>query len=114
MVVKPDDVSEAIEALAGNGYIHEGNLGIEGREAFKYEGKKYLQTHHLYVCPEDSAELKRHLAFRDYLRRHPQDKEKYGNVKLGAARKYPDDIEKYIEYKSPVIEEIYASMGITK
>lgn len=114
VVVKADDVNKAIDALEGIGYIYEGNLGIEGREAFAYEGKEHLQIHHLYVCPEDSAELKRHLAFRDYLRRHPQDREKYGNVKLEAARKYPDDIEKYIEHKSPVIEEIYASMGITK
>lgn len=114
VVVKADDVNKAIDALEGIGYIYEGNLGIEGREAFAYEGKEHLQIHHLYVCPEDSAELKRHLAFRDYLRRHPQDREKYGNVKLEAARKYPDDIDKYIEYKSPVIEEIYASIGITK
>ena len=114
VVVKADDVIKAIDTLGSIGYIYEGNLGIEGREAFAYEGKEHLQIHHLYVCPEDSAELKRHLAFRDYLRRHPQDREKYGNVKLEAARKYPDDIERYIECKSPVIEEIYASIGITK
>ena len=70
-----------------------------------------MQTHHLYVCPEDSAELKRHLAFRDYLRSHPDDKEKYGNTKLEAAKLYPNDIDKYIEHKSPVIEKIYAAIN---
>ena len=29
------------------GYIHEGNLGIEGREAFKYADTPPLQRHHL-------------------------------------------------------------------
>ena len=105
------ELSCLIAALETIGYTHEGNLGIEGREAFAYEGKEHLQTHHLYVCPEDSAELKRHLAFRDYLRSHPDDKEKYGNIKLEAATLYPDDIDKYIEHKSPVIEKIYAAIN---
>lgn len=110
VVVKQNDVKRAITELENIGYIYEGNLGIEGREAFTYEGKEHLQTHHLYVCPEDSAELKRHLAFRDYLRIHCDVKEKYGKVKLEAAKLFPDEIDKYIEYKSPVIEEIYASI----
>ena len=69
-----------------------------------------MLTHHLYVCPEDSTELKRHLAFRDYLRTHQAAREKYGNIKLEAAKLYPEDIDKYIEYKSPIIEEIYADV----
>ncbi len=110
VVVKSGNVERAIRALENIGYIHEGNLGIEGREAFAYEGKEHLQTHHLYVCPEDSEELKRHLAFKEYLRSNQVAREKYGSIKLEAAKLYPDDIEKYIEYKSPIIEEIYANM----
>ena len=107
VVVKKNDLQPAIDALEKIGYTHEGNLGIEGREAFKYEGKEHLLTHHLYVCPEDSAELKRHLAFRDYLRSHADAVEEYSKVKLEGAKLFPEDIEKYIEYKSPVIEKIY-------
>lgn len=110
VVVKSGNVERAIRALENIGYIHEGNLGIEGREAFAYEGKEHLQAHHLYVCPENSEELKRHLAFREYLRTNQVAREKYGSIKLEAAKLYPDDIEKYIEYKSPIIEEIYADM----
>lgn len=110
VVVKSGEVERAIRALENIGYIHEGNLGIEGREAFTYEGKEHLQTHHLYVCPEDSPELKRHLAFRDYLRGHKDARVKYGNAKLEAANLYPNDIDRYIEYKSPIIEEIYSVM----
>ena len=110
VVVKPGDVEKTIRALEHIGYIHECNLGIEGREAFAYEGKEHLQAHHLYVCPENSEELRRHLAFREYLRTNQVAREKYGSIKLEAAKLYPDDIEKYIEYKSPIIEEIYANM----
>ena len=114
VVVRAGDVQAAIQALAGIGYNHEGNLGIPGREAFGYSGKKHLQEHHLYLCPEDSPELKRHLAFRDYLRTHPLAVEEYSRIKLEAAKLFPHDIDDYINYKSPVIEKIYKEIGIDK
>ena len=101
-----------ISALEGIGYHYEGDLGIAGREAFKYEGKYHLQKHHLYVCPQDSDELKRHIAFRDYLRSHPEAVREYSLIKEEGAKLYPFDIEKYIEYKSPVIEKIYRELEI--
>ncbi len=111
VVVKEDQVDDAISALAEVRYIHEGNLGIPGREAFTYGGKEHLQQHHLYVCPENSAELKRHLAFRDYLRKHAEAVNEYSKVKIEAAKLYPEDIDKYIEHKSTVIEKIYEAMN---
>lgn len=104
-----DDVISALEEI---GYQHEGDLGIAGREAFRYDGKGHLREHHLYVCPEDSPELKRHLAFRDYLRTHPDAVREYSRIKEEGAKQYPYDIERYIENKSPFIEKIYAEIGI--
>ena len=104
-----DAVVAALETI---GYIHEGDLGIPGREAFKYSGKEHLRRHHLYVCTETSEELKRHLAFRDYLRSHPEAVREYSRVKEEGAALYPEDIDKYIEYKSPCIEKIYRELGI--
>ena len=98
-------------ALKEIGYHHEGDLGIAGREAFGYEGKEHLRKHHLYVCPQDSPELKRHIAFRDYLRAHPDAAREYGRVKEEGAMLYPHDIERYIEHKSRFIEEIYRLTG---
>ncbi|MBQ4574049.1 MAG: GrpB family protein [Clostridia bacterium] len=98
--------------LAQIGYHHEGNLGIKDREAFMYSGKPHLQKHHLYVCPQVSAELKRHITFRDYLRNHPDAVKRYSKVKEEAARLYPNDIDQYIEYKTPCIEELYSLCGL--
>ncbi len=114
VVVEPCDVKAAIKALAGIGYNHEGNLGIPGREAFGYSGKEHLREHHLYLCPKDSPELKRHLAFRDYLRTHPKAVEEYSRIKLEAAALFPHDIDGYINHKSPLIEKIYKEIGIDK
>lgn len=103
---------DVVAALGRIGYTHEGNLGIEGREAFKYDGKDHLRKHHLYVCTEDSPELKRHISFRDHLRTHPDAAMEYGRVKEEGAKLYPYDIDKYIEYKSSVINRIYSEIGL--
>jgi GrpB-like predicted nucleotidyltransferase (UPF0157 family) len=105
-------LDEVVSRLAKIGYQHEGNLGIAGREAFGYEGKEHLKEHHLYVCPEDSPELKRHIAFRDYLRSHPDAAQEYSRIKEEAASLYPYDIDQYIGHKSPVIEKIYKEIGL--
>ena len=113
VIIKDYTVLEnVVSALREIGYQHEGNLGIVGREAFKYDGKEHLQKHHLCVCPEDSPELKRHIAFRDYLRTHPDAVREYSHIKEEAVKQFPDDIERYIGYKSPFIEKIYAEIGI--
>ena len=106
------ELENVISALEKIGYQHEGNLGITGREAFKYEGKEHLRKHHLYVCPEDSQELRRHIAFRDYLKTHPDAVREYSCIKEEGAELYPDDIDRYIEHKSSFIEKIYAEIGI--
>ena len=70
VVIKDYSVfDDVIDKLGSIGYFHEGNLGIEDREAFKYLDKPHLQTHHLYVCPQQSRELHRHITFRDFLRK---------------------------------------------
>ena len=104
---------EVISALGRIGYTHEGDLGIPGREAFKYEGKDHLKKHHLYVCAQDSEELKRHLAFRDYLRNHPEAASEYGRIKEEGAALYPYDIDRYIEHKSPFIENVYKQLELS-
>ncbi len=113
VVIQDYTVLEAVVSALGEiGYQHEGNLGIVGREAFKYDGKEHLKKHHLYVCPEDSPELRRHIAFRDFLRTHPEAVREYSRIKEEGAKQYPNDIERYIEHKSPFIEKIYAEIGI--
>ena len=103
---------EIVRKLGVIGYIHEGDLGIKDREAFKYADKPHLMTHHLYVCPRDSEELHRHIVFRDFLRRTPEAVRKYSLVKEKAAALFPDEIEQYIAFKAPCIEELYKECGL--
>ena len=113
VVIKDYSVFDVVvRKLESIGYIYEGNWGIQDREAFKYSDKPHLMKHHLYVCPQYSKELHRHITFRDFLRSNPEAAKKYGTVKEEAARLFPDDIDKYIEYKSPCIQELYEMCGL--
>ena len=113
-VIIPDySVFDAVvDRLNAIGYIHEGDLGIKDREAFQYADKPHLQTHHLYVCPQTSAELHRHITFRDFLRSHPDAVHQYSAVKQQAAQLFPNDIDAYIAYKSECIKKIYQKCGL--
>ena len=113
VIIKDYTVFDAVVSkLASIGYIHEGDLGIKDREAFKYTDKPHLMTHHLYVCPQNSEELHRHVMFGDFLRSNAEAARKYSSVKETAAELFPNDIDKYIEYKSPCIEELYKQCGL--
>ncbi len=113
VVIEDEDAFPAVKAaMESIGYTREGDLGIPGREAFKYKGKEHLRKHHLYVCTKDARELKRHISFRDYLRTHPEAVREYSRVKEEGAKLYPYDIDSYIGHKAPFIESIYRDIGL--
>jgi GrpB-like predicted nucleotidyltransferase (UPF0157 family) len=103
------DVVRKLETI---GYIHEGDLGIKDREAFKYSDKPHLMAHHLYVCPQCSEELHRHITFRDFLRNNPEAVKKYSLIKEKAAELFPDSIDGYMAYKSGCIKKLYRECGL--
>ena len=93
--------------------IANNSLHFDWGEAFAYKGEAELPEHHLYVCPEDSPELRKHTAFRDYLRTNPDAAREYSRIKEKGADLYPDDIEKYIQYKSSNIQKVYAELELS-
>lgn len=66
----------------------------------------------MYVCVSGARELKRHLAFRDYLITHSDVKEAYGKLKLEAAKKHPYDMDAYLRMKGELITNIYKELGL--
>jgi GrpB-like predicted nucleotidyltransferase (UPF0157 family) len=106
-----DEVRSELEAV---GYLHRGDQGIPGREAFRQredDGPRQLgggrwPRHHLYVCREDSLELSRHVAFRDALRSDPALAERYAELKRALARRVGGDRDQYSEGKSEFVESV--------
>lgn len=104
VVVRPEDVPAAISAVEALGYRHEGNLGVAGREAFRWVAD--FPEHHLYVCPEGSPALERHLLIRDYLREHPDIAREYAALKKQLAEKYHDNRTKYQAAKAEFVDSL--------
>ncbi len=109
-----------IKKLNEIGYAHIGDLGVTGREAFKKFDNKTPNTgsnrvwfeHHLYVCQKGSIGLQNHLNFRDYLRAHPEKVKAYGKLKEVLAKKYPYDIDAYIDGKTDFIIDVLNKTGM--
>ena len=98
------NVDAIIARLATLGYIHEGDLGISGREAFRTP--EHSPRHHLYVCHGDRQEFHRHVIFRDYLRSNPWAAVEYIRIKKAAAKEFRNDRISYTNAKSLYIENI--------
>jgi GrpB-like predicted nucleotidyltransferase (UPF0157 family) len=95
------DLPEAIHLLAALGYVHEGDLGVKGREAFRWPSGE--ARHHVYVLIEGTAELRRHIAFRDALRANAGLRDEFAKLKRSLASRYSGDRDAYTEGKSAFI-----------
>lgn len=104
VVPSKDYLAKAIELLASAGYRHQGDLGITGREAF--ENPVGLPPHHLYLVVSGNREHTRHILFRDYLMKHPDEAREYSNLKEALAVKFRNDRGSYTEAKTEFIEGI--------
>ena len=67
-----------------------------------------FRTHHLHVVPFGSRLWIERMAFRDYLRRHPDVAADYSNLKRQLAEQYRFDREAYTDAKEPFIRRIVA------
>ncbi|MBV9540127.1 MAG: GrpB family protein [Alphaproteobacteria bacterium] len=104
LLMSADKLPLAIERLVPLGYRHEGDLGVPDREAF--DRPPHLPYHHLYMCPPHSAEYRRHVAFRDFLRAHPEEANAYGALKRELAVQYRNDREGYSIAKTDFVTGI--------
>lgn len=68
---------------------------------------------HLHVFGPDAAEPVRHLLFREWLRAHPDDRERYAEAKRESSRVTAEMGGHTMDYnavKEPVIQDIYERM----
>jgi putative glutamine amidotransferase len=73
------------------------SLDVDGGRAF-----------HAHACLAGGEFQRRHIAFRDWLRAHPDDAEAYGALKRELATRHPRDAAGYTEGKSAFIGAIEA------
>jgi len=104
-VADPADEDAYVPDLVRAGYV------LRVREP----GHRMLRTPqldvHLHVCAPGSDWESRHLVFRDWLRAHPDDRQRYEDVKRDLARRQWDDMNDYADAKTEVIAEIMRRAG---
>jgi len=63
------------------------------------------RSHHVHVT-EPHGEMWQRLAFRDYLRAHPEEAETYERLKRQLAAEHPTDRDAYTDAKSAYVESV--------
>jgi GrpB-like predicted nucleotidyltransferase (UPF0157 family) len=104
VVPEPAGVGPAVAALAAGGWEHEGDLGIAGREAFAPPADTVY--HHLYVVVAGRPAHLDHVELRDYLRAHPAEADRYGELKRRLAGLLETDRAAYADGKAELISEL--------
>ncbi|MGB0112117.1 MAG: GrpB family protein [Ilumatobacteraceae bacterium] len=110
IVVERPHVEAAIGALEAIGYESRGEMGIVDRWAMGAPAGS-IRTN-TYVVVDGSVALHNHLAVRDALRADGALRDEYGALKRRLAAE-TDDIDVYIEAKSPILQRILAAAGLS-
>ena len=109
VIVARPDVPAAVAALARVGYVHRGDLGVRGREAFHAPDDS--PRRHVYVCESGTTNVRNHLAVREVLRTRDDLRDAYSDVKLALAADPEMDIDTYLAGKSEVVQQVLAASG---
>jgi len=101
-ITEVDEQSSEMERL---GYEVMGEFGIEGRRYFRKDNQGGIRTHQIHTFAADSPQAKRHLAFRDFMNAHPEEAQKYSELKRKLATEYPQNIDGYMDGKDKFIKK---------
>lgn len=91
-------------AMAERGYEAWGEYGIPGRRFFT-RGLGAARIANVHIFGAGTSEVERHLAFRDYLTKHPETARVYGGLKEDLAEKFPTDMEAYMDGKDVFVKQ---------
>jgi len=86
------------------GYEQCGEFGIPGRRFCMLSDSAGRRLYNVHCFETGTLGLQRHLAFRDYLRAHPERAREYEAEKIRCQQLHPDDTRAYSLAKDPWIK----------
>lgn len=95
------DLDACEPAMRQLDYVPMGEHGIPGRRFF-LKGPEF-RTHHVHAFRAGSPEVRRHLAFRDYLVAHPATARDYEALKAACAASCGHDNDTYCDGKNDFV-----------
>jgi len=103
-----DRLDARTPAIRSVGYQVKGEYGLPGRRYYRRAAADGTRLAHIHAYDVTSPEFHRHLAFRDYLRAHPEEANAYGEHKLTLAAGSSLDGQDYQAAKSAMVAGIEA------
>jgi len=97
-----------VPALEALGYDCRGENGIPGRLFFRKGVREFRRTHHLHMVELGHEQWAPMLAFRDYLRSHPEAARQYEDLKRELAAKFYDNRKAYTDGKAGFVNAVLA------
>ena len=97
-----DALDQQTPAMESLGYEALGELGIPGRRYFRKGGDD--RSHQVHAFVTGDPHVHRHLAFRDYLRSHPDVADEYATLKQNLALQFPQDLDGYCDGKDAFVK----------
>ncbi len=108
-VTSLEDSARIVAAVEGLGYeyVPEFELHLPNRRYFRRTSSVGVRTHHLHVVERNDHDWwNRHIRFRDWLRAHSDDRDRYAALKRSLAAEHRYDRHGYTEAKRAYIAEI--------
>jgi GrpB-like predicted nucleotidyltransferase (UPF0157 family) len=90
------------------GYEVMGEFGMDGRRYFRRDNPAGKRTHQVHTFQNGSPHVQRHLAFRDFMRAHPDWAGRYAELKRKLAAAHPFDAAAYMDGKDGFIKDAQA------
>lgn len=108
VVADESQLRPVIDAVGTLGYRWVGDLGVVGREALEAAGQDGagLPPHHLYLVVENNKAHLDHLLLRDLLRRDPEARSRYGELKRANVDLARGDMDVYVAAKAALVAEL--------
>lgn len=109
IVTDPADEDAYVPDLTAAGYL------LRARDPHWYEHRcLWTESHdvNLHVFAPDCDEYLRHIIFRDWLRTHPDDRDRYATQKFESAATHRLSMSGYVQSKAAIIVDILIRAGL--
>ncbi len=102
-VTSVDEVDSRNVAMASLGEAM-GEFGIAGRRYFLKDSDAGIREYQVHAFVAGSAEIERHIAFRDFMQARPELAKRYSDLKRALADEHRRDIDQYVAGKDVFIK----------
>lgn len=109
ITVPQDQMQNTSQQAQSAGYIFRPLASTETRLFLRTEYPEDFSkenAYHLHITFPESDDWREAIAFRDYLRTHPKELNRYSEIKQKAAREADENTDKYKSIKEAILKEI--------